>query len=613
MPKIIPGHNDLATTFPDIAALWHPTKNLPLMPTEASTSGHAKYWWLCSLGHSYLTTPQQIRIGQGCGVCAGRQVELGFNDLATTNPQLASEWDFAKNLPLTPQNTIAGTHLKVWWKCGKGHSWQASGLNRSKGKGCPYCSGRYLLVGFNDMQTTNPELAKEWHPSKNAPLTPLDVQAGTNKKIWWQCSKGHEWHVAGNFRLADKTGCPVCSNRITVTGLNDLATTNPVLTKEWNFPRNESLRPTGVQAGSHSKVWWQCAKGHEWRAQIANRNSGIGCPICSNKTLQVGANDLASQFPALAAEWDYSRNGTRKPTDVIAGSNSKAHWIDSKGHQWEAQISSRTGGRDCPYCSSRKVLQGFNDLRTTSLRALAEWNFKRNGDLKPESFMRGSHNVVWWQCSHGHEWQGSIASRALAVHGCPVCLNQLIVPGINDFGTRMPNLAKEWDTAKNEGVNPTGLSLRSNKKYWWICPEGHSYKSTILGRANGTGCQKCAQFGYDPNLPGLLYFIENLQLGAMKIGITNLSARTDRLASFRKAGWTVLKTVEKINGHVVSEAETLLLRWVRNDLKLPPFLTNAEMRSTKGASETFSGEAITSHSVGMKIDEVFMQVERLNG
>ncbi len=277
---VLHGFNDLATTNPELAEQWHPSRNGELLPQDLLIGSHVKVWWQCSFNHEWQVAPQSRSHGSGCPFCSGTAVLAGFNDLATTNPELAKQWHPSKNGDLTPRAVIAGTNKKIWWLCSKGHEWPASGYNRLNGTGCPLCSGRDAIEGTNDLATTNPELAKQWHPSKNGDLTPRAVIAGTNKKIWWVCSEGHEWKAAGATRL--RSGCPICTGRQIQVGFNDLATTNPELAKQWHPSKNGDLTPLEVIAGSNKKVWWECEQKHEWQTAVTQRAyNGTGCPACA--------------------------------------------------------------------------------------------------------------------------------------------------------------------------------------------------------------------------------------------------------------------------------------------------------------------------------------------
>ncbi|MDO9391013.1 MAG: zinc-ribbon domain-containing protein, partial [bacterium] len=202
--------------------------------------------------------------------------------------ELAKEWHPTKNGSLTPSDVTQGSHKKVWWQCKKDktHEWATIISIRNKGVGCPYCSNR-MVNHQNCLATTNPELAKEWHPTKNGSLTPNDVTQASNKKVWWQCKKdkSHEW--AANISNRNKgSGCPYCSNKA-VNHQNCLATTNPGLAKEWHPTKNGTLSPKDITPGSDKKVWWQCKKDktHEWRAAVYKRSKGRGCPYCSGRAV----------------------------------------------------------------------------------------------------------------------------------------------------------------------------------------------------------------------------------------------------------------------------------------------------------------------------------------
>ena len=75
----------------------------------------------------------------GCPYCNNRKTLKGFNDLETINPTLASEWNYEKNIGLTPADVTPNSYKKVWWKCSQGHEWQAMIGNRNAGQGCPVC------------------------------------------------------------------------------------------------------------------------------------------------------------------------------------------------------------------------------------------------------------------------------------------------------------------------------------------------------------------------------------------------------------------------------------------------------------------------------------------
>lgn len=288
---------------------------------------------------------------------------------------------------------------------------------------------------------THPELCKEWNYKRNGNLRPEDVTAGCNKKVWWllpyddlETGKhfDFEWEAIIKSRTSG-TGCPFLAkaNAQVWVGFNDLVTTHPELCKEWNYKRNGDLKPQNVTAGSGQKVWWLLPYDDpktgkhfdfEWKAPIYSRTSGIGCPYLSGRQLWQGFNDLLTTHPELCKEWNYKRNGNLGPEDVMAGSRKKVWWLlsyddpETGRHfdfEWKAAIVSRVNGKKCPYLSGQAAWGGFNDLATTHPELCKEWNYKKNGTLKPEDVTAGSQKKVWWKNPlNGDEYQRIIAYKA---------------------------------------------------------------------------------------------------------------------------------------------------------------------------------------------------------
>lgn len=201
--------------------------------------------------------------------------------LENTHSEIAKEWHPILNGKLKPSNFSYGTQKIVWWLCPKEHSYQSSIVHRVEGNGCPYCAGKKVLKGFNDLATLNPDLSKEWNNRLNN-KQPTEVTKGSSKKYWWTCSKcGYEYQASIKHRMHG-TGCPLCANKVIIAGKNDLQTLNPKLAKEWHPYKNSPLLPTQVSRASGKKVWWLCHKcKNEWQTTIHKRSSGSGCPICN--------------------------------------------------------------------------------------------------------------------------------------------------------------------------------------------------------------------------------------------------------------------------------------------------------------------------------------------
>jgi hypothetical protein len=527
-------------------------------------------------------------------------------DMATANPVLAAEWHLEKNGDLRPTDVSAVTKKRLWWKCSLGHEWQATGRDRNNGSGCPVCAGQRAWPGYNDMATMDPTLASEWHPTKNGELTPSDVMTGTNKLIWWRCALGHEWQAKGSSRRLG-TGCPFCSGNKVEQGYNDLATINPELADEWHPTKNGELMPTMVSVGANKLIWWRCALGHEWQAKVVDRNGRNGCPICSGSKVLIGYNDLATTNPHLAADWHPTKNGERTPQSVSAGTGVKIWWRCALGHEWQASGSDRNRGVGCPVCAGVKVLTGHNDMLTTNPSLAAEWHPTKNGQLRPSEVVEGTSKSIWWRCVLGHEWQAKGSDRSRG-SSCPVCSGRTAWAGHNDMLTTNPSLAAEWHPTKNGDLTPSQVVGGTHRRIWWRCAQGHEWVATPHDRSTGAGCPACAERGFDPSKPSILYFIENRSLAARKIGITNVG--NGRLEAFAKRGWRQLGIVTRSDGWHVQQVETAMLRWIRLEHALPRHLGPEDMKTTGGWSETFGQEGPTDHEILSRIKDEFVRVEQ---
>ena len=395
--KILVGFNDLESTHPKIAGEaygWDPKKY--------SKGSATKLKWICPKKHIYETSIS-TRTGtskSSCPFCSGNKVLPGFNDLATTHPELAKQafgWD--------PRTVASGSDIKRTWICTDKHYWKVSPNSRTSKKltGCPTCSNKKTLSGFNDLKTLDKNLAKEaygWDPSL--------ITQYSAKKVKWICKKGHIWEARIYSRTKGKSGCPVCSNQKILIGVNDLATTHPELAKQafgWD--------PKTIVAGTKKKLTWKCHLGHIWNTNVELRSKqNTGCPYCTNQKTLPGFNDLKTSHPTLAMEafeWD--------PTTLTSGSVRKVKWICKNGHTWLATIKHRTVEESgCPVCSGRITLSGFNDL-ATQFPYLA----KEALGWDPTNISPGSRIKKKWKCENGHIWIAQVSNRAHLARGCPTC------------------------------------------------------------------------------------------------------------------------------------------------------------------------------------------------
>jgi hypothetical protein len=362
--------------------------------------------------------------------------------LATKFPDIAAQWHPTNNGVLTPRHVHAGSNKAYWWNCPNGddHEWMAVVSSRTRGgNGCPFCSGKRPSAAYS-LATEYPDVASEWHPSKNGGLTPNQVPPGSDKKVWWKCEAGpdHEWQSSVSNRTSGNKGCPFCAgNQVSVT--NSLATLYPAVAAEWHPAKNGDITPDKVVAGSEKPYWWQCLidPNHEWMASPNKRGGArTRCPYCANRAVSA-TNSLAARFPEIAVQWHPARNGDLTPDTVVAGSHNPVWWKCPNGpdHEWQISPMARThGGSDCPFCANRKV-SVTNSLAALFPAIAAEWHPTKNGDLTPADVVAGSNKSCWWQCRAvpDHEWHTQVALRTGNGTGCPLCNRGWTLPAIRSF------------------------------------------------------------------------------------------------------------------------------------------------------------------------------------
>ena len=422
------------------------------------------------------------------------------------NKELMQEWDWEANADLDPAKITYGSKKKVWWKCPKClGKWQAAVCARTgKDKtGCPYCAGRKVLPGFNDLATINPRLATEWHPTKNGDLKATDVTVGSQRKVWWKCSKcGYEWKAkVGNRTILDR-GCPCCSNTIVVTGKNDLQTTHHEISKEWHPTKNGDLTPQKVSYGCGKKVWWICSQGHEYQATVNHRTGKMGtnCPICYSGRQTSFAEQAF--FYYIKKMYPDAINRYKAPfldkmeLDIFIPSIKIA--IEYDGMAWHKENKCNREQKKYKICRA-------NDIYLIRLRE-KECNYKNVADecisisnlYKQENLDAYIPRVLLkLDVSISRLW----GNQKLIFPSYDVDIKRDRVKILNEyrteykkesFGDLYPEIAKEWHPEKNKELTPYMFKPMSDHKVWWKCSKcGYEYEATIGHRTYGYGCMKC--------------------------------------------------------------------------------------------------------------------------
>ena len=341
-----------------------------------------------------------------------------------------------------------------------------------------------------------------WDSEKNSDKSPYDFSSGSTYKAWWKCPIcNNSWQTTINHKYrGDK--CPVCSGRKVVSGVNDLLSLFPDLAKEWDSELND-ITPDKVYYKESKKHYWICPLGHKYSATLNHRINGTGCPICANKTVLVGFNDLQSRYPDIACDWNNEKNGKKTPINTVFGSGEKVFWkCHICGYEWKTSVSNRTFSKTgCPKCSAKKggeknsknSVKNNNNLMVRFPNVALEWDYEKNYPEKPENVAPKSNKKYHWICSKcGWEYSSSPNTRTSG-SGCPACANKVVYKGKNDLLTLFPEIANEWHPIKNGDLTPDEIVAGSNKEFWWKCSEcGYEWKKSVSARTyGGRGCSIC--------------------------------------------------------------------------------------------------------------------------
>ncbi len=487
--KAFPGFNDVGTLYPEIKIFWDYEKNVTKPEDYPGLHSNKKVWFKCEKGHSWSAQIADFTKGTRCPYCSNRKIIKGFNDLFTIAPNLEKEWDFNKNI-IDPYRISYGSKEKAWWKCLRGHSWEATINSRVRGNGCPECAKEtqsslpekalfyYVKQVFPDA-IENPVLKEISNRELDVYIPSLKIGIeydGVNwhKSIKRDLEKDSLCAIANItlIRLREK-GCPKYFSKSIKIECERIHSNVLLMDKPINLMFKEIGRITG--------------KNHSISADLKRDLTQINELFVTYQK----ENSLAKLSPDVAKEWNYERNGQLKPDMFSNSSNQKVWWKCHLGHEWQAVIGSRTGihhHNGCPVCSGRVVLPGFNDLESQFPNIAKEWNYEKNGDLKPNNITALNGKKVSWICPKGHHYDASIRSRTKLHSGCPICSGQKPDKGKNDFETLFPNLAKEWDCEKNGDLKPSDVLPGSERVVWWKCPNGHSYDTQIAIRAKYNCC-----------------------------------------------------------------------------------------------------------------------------
>ena len=427
---------------------------------------------------------------------------MSKKSLLKDNKELMKEYNYQKNININLDAISIGSNKKIWWICSKNHEWEATVYNRTHGTKCPYCQNSKILKGYNDLETINPYLAKEWNYKKNKEL-PTEVGAGTAKKYWWICSIcGYEWESPIVVRNKLNVGCPECAKEM-----------------HTSFPEQA--------------IYYYCQKYYK-KYQVYNRYlidnkfesdifiKKINLAIEYDGAYFHNSNDskqreekknkyfLSKKIKLIRIKEAAKKNQYSYKNDVICipknpDYNDINNTLNLLFERIESLFNIKVKGNFNTENDRFNIMNNYiigikkNSLQSKFPEIAKEWDYKKNKIL-PESVSIGSEKRVWWICSKcGNRWESTISNRTRNGGGCPKCglekqlesfnCNQILNKGsLKDIN---PELASEWNYKKNGELTPEKVIATSNKKVWWKCKKGHEWETSISKRNSGTNCPYC--------------------------------------------------------------------------------------------------------------------------
>lgn len=422
MPKPIS-----VSSIPEMMAMWDDKENQGIDPSTILVSSENIYAWKhLGMNHSFHSSPRIIRHGHGCSVCARKEVLEGYNDLFSCQKELCNEWDYERNIK-GPEKYTEHSGEYVYWKCGCcGYGWRAQINSRSKGTGCPNCS--------SSKQTSFPEQAILYYIKKYC-THPVESHYRFDSKYTIDIFirklriaieyDGYAWHGSEKAKKREIYKADYCKeNTIRLIHIKEQkakAELNVVDDTIAYFRDKHDDSLNDVIYILLTKILMIKTISRSEINVIRDKNL-----IYRNYKLHLVENSIAVKFPQLVEEWDERANFPLRPETTSYQSNDKIHWVCKKyKHSFVMSVDKRTGRNyQCPYCSGRKLLVGFNDFKTwceenDRIDLLEEWDFPK----EPSQYLKGnkSEQINWKCCRCGNNWTAPILTRVHGYKNCERC------------------------------------------------------------------------------------------------------------------------------------------------------------------------------------------------
>lgn len=487
---------------PDLLEEWDYELN-DKSPYEYLEKSNVKVHWKCKrCGYKWLAPISNRTKGFGCIECGRKQAKETLlvnlikkrGSLLDNDPVIASEWDYQKNVGVSPSDIMSNTNRFFWWKCSKcNYSWKTTVSNRTLGKGCPKCALiehkialSVPIKGINDLQSQAPDLAEEFHPTKNGELKPNCITRSSNKKIWWLGKCGHEWQATVGSRYMGR-GCPKCLKEFKMS-YPEKAIYYYVNKFFTNLTVIENYRPDCL-LGKELDIYIKELRlgieydGLNWHKNLPNDNKK------SNLCKANGINLLRIREQGLKNTQDEHcyivKMTSDKDDNLIEAISYVLNFINKEYNLNNNYYIDLENDRKDIY-SLLELNKKEHSIAAICPKVISEWHPTKNGYISPEYVNAHTHKKFWWICPKGHEYEMVVKYKIEKNCNCPICSSHRLLVGYNDLMTKFPKIAELWDYEKNSDLKPIDVMGTSNIKVWWTCENGHHYQRLISAQTSKT-------------------------------------------------------------------------------------------------------------------------------
>ena len=335
-------------------------------------------------------------------------------------PDLLKEWHPTKNGDLTPADFTHGSNKKVWWLCRDSHSFFSRVCDRTLRKtSCPECYKSKIRTPNTFAKSLIgkfPKIAKDWHPTKNASLTPHKVAPKSNKKVWWVCSKGHDYELAVVERTNSHRGCTECSRFGGSAQETRLYTELKSLFPDVEFRHKiEGVEIdvfiTSIGVGiEYDGVYYHHDKIEN---DIAKNDllEGLGFKLIRMREEpleQISPLDIITAYRSMTKE---DMNGLMKSIQTAAPSTAEivSHYLKEDDFVNNEEFAIYMSYFPSPF-PEKSLAETFPEVA-------AQWDFEKNYPLTPYNFTHGSKHKVYWICEYGHSTYTTINAKTWRANG----------------------------------------------------------------------------------------------------------------------------------------------------------------------------------------------------